>query len=493
MGSTGTRRGIQSVQIADGVNLDSFSRLRVSSSQTLFDSQQEYGIDFLRLWDAVLCDASGGPSYTYSYTAQMTPFGGISNAAGSAVGPRNANTRMVPITAAPDNGDYAILQTRQYPRYVPGKGLLAFITGVFATAADPTVKLVVRSSTSGTPSDSEFANQADWNIDPFDGSGPSGITLDFTKTQILVIQAQWLGVGRVVVGFDVNGVLYPAHQFIEHANNIAVPYTQTFNLPIRLEAQTVASTTESRVGIFDKYNGVFLQCAGTGAGGTINFVCCSIQSEGGEEIRGFPHSVSNGTTSIGVTTRRPILSIRPAQLYNFITNRTHIDIADCELYVSGQACYYELVMGGTLTNASWIRKGTPITAGSFITGLTYVITSVGTTNFTLIGAASNTVGLEFVATGAGTGTGTAVLEASSTEYDVSATAITGGIVIDSGSIPAGGSVRTTQGSLVDIRGPLTLSKIDDLTAMQGNFSLVCTAYTGTSNISGMIHWHEQVV
>jgi hypothetical protein len=168
-------------------------------------------------------------------------------------------------------------------------------------------------------------------------------------------------------------------------------------------------------------------------------------------------------------------------------------LADCEFYVTSQACFYELVMGGTLTGASWVRKGTPVTAGSFVTGVTYVITSVGTTNFTLIGAAANTVGLEFVATGAGTGTGTAVLEASSTEYDVSATAITGGIVIDSGSIPAGGSVRTTQGSLVDIRGPLTLSKIDDLVAMQGNFSLVCTSYSATSNVSGMIHWHEQVV
>jgi hypothetical protein len=50
-------------------------------------------------------------------------------------------------------------------------------------------------------------------------------------------------------------------------------------------------------------------------------------------------------------------------------------------------------------------------AGSFSTGLTYVITSVGTTDFTLIGAASNTVGVSFVATGPGTGTGTASITA----------------------------------------------------------------------------------
>jgi hypothetical protein len=54
---------------------------------------------------------------------------------------------------------------------------------------------------------------------------------------------------------------------------------------------------------------------------------------------------------------------------------------------------------------------TTVNAGSFITtggiNSTYRIKTVGTTNFTLIGASSNTVGASFTATGAGTGTGTA--------------------------------------------------------------------------------------
>jgi hypothetical protein len=50
-----------------------------------------------------------------------------------------------------------------------------------------------------------------------------------------------------------------------------------------------------------------------------------------------------------------------------------------------------------------------VVAGSFVTGSTYTIVSVGSTDFTLIGAANNTVGTTFVATGAGTGTGTASL------------------------------------------------------------------------------------
>lgn len=52
-------------------------------------------------------------------------------------------------------------------------------------------------------------------------------------------------------------------------------------------------------------------------------------------------------------------------------------------------------------------QGGTTTAGSFVIGRTYEITSTGTTNFTLIGAANNTPGTEFTATGPGSGTGTA--------------------------------------------------------------------------------------
>jgi hypothetical protein len=48
-----------------------------------------------------------------------------------------------------------------------------------------------------------------------------------------------------------------------------------------------------------------------------------------------------------------------------------------------------------------------ITAGNFIPGCTYTITSSGTTDFTLIGALDSTVDTVFVANSVGTGTGTA--------------------------------------------------------------------------------------
>lgn len=55
-------------------------------------------------------------------------------------------------------------------------------------------------------------------------------------------------------------------------------------------------------------------------------------------------------------------------------------------------------------------------AGSIVAARSYTIVSLGTTDFTAIGAASNTVGLTFTATGAGSGTGTANDNATANDY-----------------------------------------------------------------------------
>lgn len=55
------------------------------------------------------------------------------------------------------------------------------------------------------------------------------------------------------------------------------------------------------------------------------------------------------------------------------------------------------------------EQGYTVTAGNFVVGKTYRILAVGNTNFTAIGASSNTPGTHFIATGVGSGTGTAQL------------------------------------------------------------------------------------
>jgi len=57
--------------------------------------------------------------------------------------------------------------------------------------------------------------------------------------------------------------------------------------------------------------------------------------------------------------------------------------------------------------AEFVELILTVYAGEFIVGSTYTIFIVGTTDFTAIGASSNTVGVTFTATGVGSGTGKA--------------------------------------------------------------------------------------
>ncbi len=61
----------------------------------------------------------------------------------------------------------------------------------------------------------------------------------------------------------------------------------------------------------------------------------------------------------------------------------------------------------SMQTKSLVESGSPITAGGFTATHTYIINTVGTTNFVAIGASSNTVGVRFTATGVGSGDGTA--------------------------------------------------------------------------------------
>jgi hypothetical protein len=83
------------------------------------------------------------------------------------------------------------------------------------------------------------------------------------------------------------------------------------------------------------------------------------------------------------------------------------------------------------------------TAGAFVVGRSYVITTLGNTVFTFIGAANNLVGEYFVATGVGSGTGTATpiathLVAVSSSTTVNAYSTNGGSTWTAGGALPGG-------------------------------------------------------
>ena len=312
----------------DSGSLDAFSRLRTSTPETLFQVQQQYNQQPLEL--EVGATGSGiVPTY-------------------------NVNTRMSTLSTTGTTGT-SFMQSYQYTPYEPGKSQFIAITGILGTGVAGTTKdfgyfdsangvifrqsgttlqLILRTSTSGVVSDSNLVNQSAWNIDTLGGGvlNPSGIVFDVTKVFILVIDLQFLGMGRVRVGFDIDGVVYYVHEFL-NANNLTVPYMQTATLPV----------------------GVLVTATSAAAPSSCSFKCATVQSEGGN-INTYGLSFSTPETSVtaGNATRTPLVSIRPKTTFNGIVNRTLFVLQNLNLFVTGnQDVYWELVVGGNFSGQVW--------------------------------------------------------------------------------------------------------------------------------------------
>jgi len=90
---------------------------------------------------------------------------------------------------------------------------------------------------------------------------------------------------------------------------------------------------------------------------------------------------------------------RSLLVYNFLVKKWSL----CETDVD-----YIAPIATTGTTLEGIDANYKVTAGSFVVGKKYTITSIGSTNFMSIGAVENSIGVLFTATGVGSGTGTAV-------------------------------------------------------------------------------------
>ncbi len=77
--------------------------------------------------------------------------------------------------------------------------------------------------------------QEEWNIDRFDGTGPSGYKLDMGRMQMLYIDYTWYGAGTIRWGMrGVNGKVVWCHRLpMNNVNNAA--YQRSGNLPARYE------------------------------------------------------------------------------------------------------------------------------------------------------------------------------------------------------------------------------------------------------------------
>lgn len=317
---------VNSLPFGDNGSIDAFGRLRVSNPITLIDAKLLYG-------------------------KSPTLFDEVIN--GTATSVQSAEDACVYMRTLANN-DYVIRQTRQRFNYQPGKSIQAFMTGTFGTQTNITKRVGLFSSgttapyaptdgiylennsgrislnvlkTTGTVN-TESIPQSAWNVDKMDGTGPSKINLDLSKTNIFALDYEWLGVGRVRTGFVVDGKTYYAHYF-NHANSLSAAYMTSPNHHVRYEIRQ------------------------TGAGsGQMQHICCSVMTEGGEENVGSPFSVdSGGTITLYDTTLRPLLGVRKNMNYkNLVMELREIDIINTN-NANGQFGIYlnPTIGGGTLT------------------------------------------------------------------------------------------------------------------------------------------------
>jgi hypothetical protein len=329
-----------------GTNVDAFGRLRVSEPFTLFDSQSRFAADI-----------------HYSY---VTATGGTTS--------YNTNQSSVSLNVTTSSGSTALAQTFRVFPYQPGKSMLIYQTfvmgapktnltqrvglfsaynGVYLEQGPNGVTFVIRTYTGGSVNDSRYVAQANWNGDKLNGSGPSGVTLDLTKTQILFIDVEWLGVGNVRVGFIINGQYIVCHTF-QNANIGTTVYMQTATLPLRYEITNTGATASSS---------------------TLTMICATVISEGGYDQVTSPQiarPTGNGVTIANNTglVFTPLISIRINSSYFGA-----VIVPSIVNFVATAQGNYEVVLvrNGTLTGATFA-------AGSISGGM--VDTDTAATSFT---------------------------------------------------------------------------------------------------------------
>lgn len=311
----------QQIRADDSPSIDAFSRWRVSNPEGIFDSTFHYDLQPL-LYEAVVTGAGAVAHSFNNASAQLSVSGA---------------------------GDVAVLQSRAYHHYIPAKSQMIAMSqvpgtpdgtvvkewgyfddddGIFFRDNAGTLEAVRRSSVSGAPVDVAVA-QANWNLDKLNGTGPSTLTLDVTKATISRIDLQWLGMGRVRMGFDIDGLVVYCHEFLT-ANVLTVPYMRTASLPVRWRIET------------------------SSAAGSMLATSASVISEGGTELdRGFPFSTGT-VAAITAGAEVAIMGIRPLLLYKTHTNRIQIVPRDFGGLVTGtNEVIWRIRYGATLTGGAW--------------------------------------------------------------------------------------------------------------------------------------------
>lgn len=261
---------------------DAFGRLRTSQIHSIFDSKQCFDEQTL-----YFCTASfSGGTVTYqsaSASSVLTTVAGATSRAlrqsRRAIDYRPGKSQQANITATFVGGGQVGVDKRV--------GLFDDNNGLFFMMSGTNTYVGCRSDTSGVVVDT-VTSQSAWNIDKMDGTGKSGLTVDWSKSQIFTIDYQWLGVGSIRYGLFLDGREHHVHEKL-HANDSVGVFMRFPNLPVRWETKNTQA----------------------GASGSIEAICCAVGSEGGFEPIGRTTFISNGITGRSATqTQLALLAIR---------------------------------------------------------------------------------------------------------------------------------------------------------------------------------------
>jgi hypothetical protein len=287
------------IAYSDSVNLDAFGRLRVSETRSLLELKYDQD----KLPNQVDELVNGSASSTLD------------------------STNACVIMSVSNTGGYVIRQSKERAIYQPGKSQLCdFSFSDFQLDSNVIKRVGYFSSTTAATYDSQFDgfflesngvnNKISFQLwktgtlilsaatDTWDSSEINPSTIDWSKTHLMAVDFQWLGVGRVRFGMNLSGNTY-VFKTNSGTNNLDDVYMSSPDQPIRYEIRSSGGT------------------------GSFHQICSAISDEGTRNTLKRTGSVSqiDTVTLSSSGTKYPFIGLRASPIYDQVT----IQLTNCQV------------------------------------------------------------------------------------------------------------------------------------------------------------------
>lgn len=290
-------------------SFDAFNRLKVSQPFTLGDYKHYYSRT-----DDMLIETTTGGTVTH-----------------------NTNEASIKLYVTSTVGSKAIHQSKMYHHYMPGKSQFILSSFVFFKHTDGIIKrtgyfddrdgifleqdkdgtlyFVIRSYTTGAVKETKVA-QNKWN-----GDRLKTWKINLDKTQLLWIDFQWLGVGRVRCGFVHDDEYILCHTFY-NSDNLETVYMANSNLPTRCEIVNHSSSSAA----------------------FMNQICSTVASEGGYSEAGNDFSYVYDITANELTEGAEVdlIGLKLQNTFQGKPNRTFARLSDVKVFSNGNNVIFKV-------------------------------------------------------------------------------------------------------------------------------------------------------